>query len=227
MSTFRRGLVQQPPQAPSKDVGKTATVVGRQLPKKPEPPPQPERSRIITEDKPRGVNVQFQTQHVRGLIVDGSGKPIRGLSPGTIAAHKAQTEDCTELCTRCGEMRPPAQMKTVVGNAENPNNPVRICAIECIPVAFKNPFDDRQKWQPSVPSVRFDRERGSPYDARAAGVSIRDLVTKDTYHNEKEVEPEFRRDHDYGQGQRVAKDRVGHAPSRESLEASRARIARR
>jgi hypothetical protein len=164
---------------------------------------------------------------VRGLVVDATGKPLRGLSQATIDAHKAQTEDCTELCTRCGEMRPPAQMQTLVHNAENPGNPLRVCKVECVPVTYKNPYDDREKWKPQVPLVRFDRERGSPYNAREAGVTISDLVTKDAYHNEKEVDPQFKADHDYGAGQRVQTNRVGHTQSKDSLAASRDRISKR
>jgi len=229
MSGFRKGMVQQPPQAPQQQVGKTATVIGRQLPKRENSQGNTqERSRIITNDRINarpggsGITARFETQHVRGLIVDGTGRPLRGLSQATIEAHKAHTEDATEQCTRCGKMRPPAQMKNVIPNAENPNNPLRVCITECVPLTYKNPYDDREKWQPQVPAVRFDRERGTPYDAVQAGVTIKDLVTKDAYHNEKEVDPEFRQDHLYGEGNWSGGGRAGR-----TLEAAKQRPGRR
>lgn len=206
--SIRKGLAQPPSAQQPAPSSQTHQVVGRPVTRREAPaviaPQEPPR-RVLERPTLRGEPA------VRGLLVDAAGKPLRGLSQATLDAHKAQTEDCTELCTRCGQMRPPAQMRTVVPNAERPNNVVRICAVECVPVAFKDPYQDKDRWQPQVPAVRFDRERGQPYNARQAGVSLKDLVTGDTYHNEKEVDASLRRDADYGAGTRQQNGRVGHA----------------
>lgn len=184
-------------------------IAPRQLeqPRRNEPP------RVVTRESAQPV-----TPHVRGLLVGIDGKPMRGLSQATLDAHKTQTEDATELCTRCGQMRPPAQMKTVVANALMSDNPVRICVVECTQATYKDPHQTTDNWKPSVPGVRFDRERGQPYDAKRAGVGIKDLVTKDTYHKESEVDPEIMQKTKrgvVGLGQwSGASGRVGHLPRR-------------
>ena len=174
------------------------TVVGRQVTRREAPAQAPqqreERRSMIIHPNP---NVQ---QAVRRLVVGLAGKPIRGLSQATVDAHKAYNEAATEQCTRCGEMRPPADMKTVIANAEQPNNPLRICKSECIPVSYKNPFDDRERWKPSVPAIRFDRDSGAAYSTAERGTTINDLITKDSYHKEREVAAEFKTEHVQGEG---------------------------
>lgn len=180
----------------------------------------PQPSRIITQ----------QPQHeppVRGLLVDATGKPLRGLSKATIEAHKAHTENATEPCGgTCGGTYPPAEMTTVVGNAYNASNPLKLCK-GCAALAYKNPTNEADKWKPSVPRVRFDRETAAPYDAHERGVSIKELVTKDTYHNEREVEAHYKQDTLVGEGRWSGGGRAGHVVTAESVRASRERASRR
>jgi hypothetical protein len=184
-----------------------------------------EPSRIITDERAQPA--------VRGVILDAGGrKLIKGLSPATIQAHQAHTETASEQCKNCGDFKPPADFQTPVKNAYDPNNPLRICNA-CALLAYKDPFKVEAKqiagWKPSIPSVRFDRTRGNPYDARAAGVSIGDLVsdTGDTYHKERDVAPEFRAEQVPNYGQWSGGGRAGHQVTASSLERSREGAARR
>lgn len=220
---IHKGLVQQPPQEQSAG-SSPATVRGRVL---------ETRSRIVTSATPEAMPSRLVTPQnarheppVRGLLVDGSGKPLRGLSKATVEAHQAHTATASELCTNCGEMRTPAQMKTVVGNAYNSNNPLRICQA-CAALAYKDPHNQSERWQPSVPRVRFDRETAAPYDAHERGVRISDLVTKDTYHNEREVAPEYRADTLANEGRWSGGKHGGHVVTGDSVARSRDRAARR
>lgn len=226
---IRKGMFQQPdqPAAPpgggaGRDV-KPHHVIGRSITPKAAPPPEPSR---IIQDTRMDRRPSLREQPIRGMLTDATGKPLRGLSQTTIAAHQAHTEAATEQCTRCGEMRPPAQMRTLIANAENPNNPLRACLTECVPVTYKSPYQDKDKWQPQVPSVRFDRDRGSPYNARERGVTLGDLVTKDTYHKESEVEAHQRPDVLVGEGRWSGGGKAGHGVSQQSLEQSRIRAER-
>lgn len=136
-------------------------------------------------------------------------------------------------------MVPPAQMMTVVKNAYNSNNPLRLCNTpdvpgqppSCTKLAYKDPYkvEARQiePWRPSIPAVRFDRETAAPYDARQRGVSISDLVTKDTYHNERDVESRYKQDVLVGEGRWSGGGRTGHQVTAESAAAARERAARR
>lgn len=220
--SFKRGLTQT--QTPSSTPAATPRIVGKTLTRQPEvivtPQQQAAPSRIITRQE-----AGPQPQPVRGLLVDNSGRPLVGLSRATIEAHKAHTETASELCRNCGELRAPAQMKTIIPNAYNANNPLRICEI-CAKLAYKDPHKTDEKWTPSIPSVRFDRETAAPYDARARGVTIGELVTKDTYHNEREVDSKYRTDVLIGEGKWSGGGRAGHVATRESLERSRERAAR-
>lgn len=202
---IRKGIT--PATSPTANVHLPSSVRGRVV-ARPVAAPEPQRqpARVITNERPT-----LREAPVRGLIVDAGGKPLRGLSQHTIEAHKAHTEDATELCGgSCGQLHPPAQMKTVVGNAYNSNNPLRLCE-SCAKLAYKNPYNQDERWQPSVPKVRFDRETGATYDAHKRGVSISELVTRDTYHRESEVEDKYKAEHAPREGQWSGGGRVGHA----------------
>lgn len=219
--SMKRGVFQQPPQQQA-TTGTPQPIRARVVETKSrivtsEPPPQP--SRLITQTERR-------EPAVRGLLVDGTGRPIRGLSQATIAAHTAHTETASEQCTNCGEMRTPAQMQTIINNAYNSNNPLRICQ-GCSALAYKNPHDASAQWRPAVPSVRFDRRTAAPFDARKQGMRISDLVTKDTYHNEREVEPQFRADTLQDEGRWSGGRHGGHQVTPESVAHSRERASRR
>ena len=219
--TIRRGI-SAPASIPSTQQSRDAqphAVIGRQVAKSSPPEPVRQASRIIqNSDRNSSVRAVFQDPPpLRGLLVDATGKPLRGLSQATIKAHQDHTENATELCTRCGEMRPPAAMKQVTGNAENPNNALRVCKIECTPQMYKNPYADNERWQASVPAVRFDRETGQPYNAHSNRVNLSDLVNKDTYHREQDVDADKRQIADHGAGQwsgRMNNGRIGHVPTR-------------
>lgn len=216
--SFKRGLSPSTPTAGAHAAPSQANIRGRIFDtREPEPAP---RARVIARDEPE------RAPPVRGLLVGTDGRMLKGLSQATVAAHQAHTENASELCTNCGEQRTPSQMKTIIANAYNSNNPLRICQ-DCAKLAYKNPHDESQKWRPAVPQVRFDRDRGKPYDAQAAGVTLKDLVTKDTYHRERDVAPELRGEHAPSEGVWSGGGRAGHAISDESLEASRERAARR
>lgn len=236
--SFKRGMT--PVAAPQQGAQhRSSQVIGRPVTTRSSivttSAPQAQPSRVITS--PQLVFAPEPT-HVRGLLVDGVGKPLRGLSQATIQAHRAQTEDATEQCSNCGKLVPPAQMKTVVTNAYNSSNPLRLCDTpdapgqppSCVKLAYKDPYkvEARQiePWRPSVPAVRFDRETAAPYNARERGVSIGDLVTKDTYHNEREVEAKYRPDALMGEGRWSGGGRAGHAVTSESVASSRERAAR-
>lgn len=184
-------------------------------------------AQIAEAAQPRRVldrpNMVFtESQHVRGLVVDQAGRPIVGLSKATIQAHQAHTENATELCTRCGEYRPPVQMKTVIANAYNSNNPLRVCKVECLPLTYRDPSpNSKERWRPEIPAVRFDRNSGKMYNAREAGVQLRDLVTRDTYHKESEVAPELRPDHLAGEGKWSGGGRTGHVSTPATQERAR------
>lgn len=188
--SFKKGLVQVPQSqqnaAKVNNVQITHNVAGRQVQTK-----RADASRIVqpgqTQQPVQRPVLKESVQPVRGLLVDASGRPLRGLSQSTVAARDEANQTATERCTRCGQMRTRAQMKTIIPNAEQPNNPLVICD-ECTKTAYKDPRNTQERWKPEVPTIRFDRERGQPYDARRAGVSISDLVNKDTYHNEREVD---------------------------------------
>jgi hypothetical protein len=206
-------------------------IIGRQVSLRPSPivetPGGP--SRIITQPQaPR-------EQPVRGLLVDGTGKPLRGLSRATIEAHQAHTENATELCPNCGRYFPPSHMKTVVANAYNGNNPLRLCNAppkpgepkSCTQLAYKDPYHEGgEKWQPSIPGIRFDRRTAAPYDARQAGVTISDLVSRDTYHRESEVGSEYQAERPINERQWSGGGRAGHTVTPESVASSRERAAR-
>lgn len=211
---IRRGVIpvtSQPGNHNNPHAVKTHEVRGRQVTKRADPAPPPQAPR---EERRILLHGNEQSTAVRGMIVGVDMKPIKGLSKATLEAHHAYAEAATEQCQRCGQMRPPAAMRTVIANAEQPNNPLRICITECMGVAYKNPYDSREAWKPSVPQVRFDRDRGQPYDPRERGMSISDLITKDTYHKESEVDPEMRKmsaDRGTWSGQ---SGRIGHTPKR-------------
>lgn len=233
--SFKRGITPATPPAPAPK----PQVVGRQVQvRQPtivtpsQTTPQPS-ARIIAHPQ-----TTQEPQHVRGLLVDGTGRPLRGLSKATIQAHQAHTENATEQCQNCGRMVPPAQMKTVIPNAYNSNNPLRLCNTpdtpgqppSCVKLAYKDPHavEARQlePWRPSIPAVRFDRETAAPYDARQRGVQISDLVTRDTYHNEREVESKYKTDVLVGEGRWSGGGRAGHQVTSESVQQSRERAAR-
>ena len=219
---IRKGLVQPPPQNAKPLQPITHNVQGRQVVKTREP------SRIITPNESQPVarpKLRESVQPVRGIIVDASGRPLRGLSKATMDAHREVNEALTEKCPRCGEMRTRAQMKTIIPNAERPSNPLVIC-ISCVETSYKDPRNEGDRWRPQVPAVRFDRERGQPYNAHRAGVSIADLVTKDTYHNERDVEAKYRPDNLAGEGRWSGGGRAGHAVSDDTLAQSRERAAK-
>jgi len=180
--------------------------------------------------------VEQPPSRVRGLLVDGTGRPLRGLSQATIEAHKAHAETESELCTNCGKMRTPAQMRTVINNAYNSNNPLRICDVpgdptSCAQLAYKDPHKVEAKqldgWRPSIPSVRFDRETAAPYDARERGVTLKDLTTRDTYHSEREVDAKYRPDALVGEGRWSGGGRTGRQVTPETVAQSRERAGRR
>jgi len=210
--SFRKGVIPQPQAPSSKPVGSPATQIKAKIITS---PTETSPSELVFEG--RGRN----NQAIRGVIVDTGGKIIRGLSQATIAAHHDHTQTASERCKTCGEMRPPAEMQTVVGNAYNASNPLRICKI-CAGFSYKDPRDRSQEWRPQMPSVRFDRERANPYDPRTRGVSMKDLVTRDTYHRENEVSAEFKIDSAPNEGQWFGGARTGHQVTQESLERSRA-----
>jgi hypothetical protein len=229
---MRRGIVQQPQQQTSNDVP-THNVVGRQL----KQPTQQEReySRltppVVNAPLITSATQRTQSGAVRGLMVGTDGRPLRGLSHATIQAHKAQTEDCTELCERCGQLRPPAEMVTTVTNVVKSDRPQRICKVECTKLVYKDPGSDQDRWQPSVPLVRFDRERGTPYNAQAQGVTIAELVNKDTYRSEQESDSRpyvsvTSVDAVNGYGKWSGGNKAGHVPTPSSLEQSRVRVQR-
>lgn len=242
MSSFKRGMT--PAAAPPPQTSTTHNVVGRTIARPAQPvqtrspiittstPQQREPSRIIVHPAPEAP------QHVRGMVVGNDGKPIRGLSQATIQAHKAQTEDATEQCQNCGRWVPPAHMKTIIPNAYNSNNPLKLCNAphvqgqqpSCASLAYKDPkaADAKQieGWKPSIPAVRFDRDTAAPYDARQRGVSISDLVHKDTYHSEREVDSRYKQDHLIGEGNWSGGGRAGHQVTSDSVAASRDRAAR-
>lgn len=233
--TFKRGI--SPAAAPAASEPQ-ARIVGRQLqtvrqtqivtPQQAQTVPAP-NARIIAQPAEAPP-----PQHVRGLLVGGDGKPLIGLSQATIQAHKAQTEDATETCYNCGRLCPPAHMKTVVTNAYNSSNPLRLCNMppkpgeppSCTQLAYKDPYAMKDNWRPSIPVVRFDRETAAPYEARKRGVTIGDLVNRDTYHNEREVESKFVQDGLAGEGRWSGGGRAGHQVTPESLAQSRERRAR-
>lgn len=221
---MRRGLVQPSPTAlpPKPAVHNIRARIIEPKPATPEP------SRIVDP------NARPQPP-IRGAIVDAGGKKlIRGLSQATVQAHQAYTETASEQCRNCGEFKPPAEFQTPVKNAYNPNNPLRICNA-CAKLAYKDPYQVEAKridpWKPFVPQIRFDRERGVPYDARAAGLSIGDLVNdngnRDAYHKERDVAPEFRVEQAPRYGQWSGAGRTGHPHTAASLENSRERAQRR
>lgn len=221
---MRKGLV-QPQAQPQTAKPTTHNIRARIVPTKPEPPPQRERSMIVSPN-------EAPQQHVRGTILDAGGKRlIRGLSQATVQAYRDHNENATEQCKNCGEFKPPAAFQTPVKNAYNPDNPLRICD-SCAGLAYKDPFKVEAKqiapWSPQVPAIRFDRNRGKPYDARAAGLSIRDLVndSSDTYHREREVAPEYLAEQAPRYGQWSGGGRTGHQVTRTSLERSREAAAR-
>lgn len=235
--TFKRGIVVPTPQAEAPK----PQVIGRQLSVRqttivsPSQTTSQPQGRVIARPE---LGSQRPGEYVRGLLVDGTGKPLRGLSQATIQAHKAQTEDATEQCMNCGKMVPPAQMKTVIANAYNSNNPLRLCNTpdvpgeppSCVKLAYKDPHkvEARQiePWRPSIPAVRFDRETAAPYDARERGVSISELVTRDTYHNEREVESKYKTDVLVGEGRWSGGGRAGHQVTSETVSQSRERASR-
>ncbi len=229
--SFKRGL--QTPTAPAapapvaKVVGRTAQSIRQTTIVAPNQPAPPQNVITRPQLKPEAA--------VRGLLVDGTGKPLRGLSQQTLDAHKAHTENATELCTNCGKMVPPAHMKTVVANAYNSNNPLRLCdtpndPTSCVKLAYKDPHkvEARQMapWKPSIPQVRFDRETAAPYNAHERGVTLRELTTRDTYHKEREVPSQYRTDVLIGEGTWSGGGKAGHVVTRESVAASRDRAAR-
>lgn len=233
--SFKRGI-QQPTQpqtaAPKPQVlGRQVTTIRSTTIVAPNHTPATPNARVI--ERP---NVAPQPQeHVRGLLVDGTGRPLRGLSKSTIEAHQAHTESATELCMNCGKMVPPAHMKTVVANAYNSNNPLRLCdtpndPMSCVKLAYKDPHKvearQMQPWKPSIPQVRFDRETAAPYNAHERGVSLKDLTTRDTYHNEREVPSQYKTDVLPGEGVWSGGKKAGHVVTRESVAASRDRAAR-
>src|SRR5574343_288062 len=87
-------------------------------------------------------------------------------------------------------MRAPSNIKTLAPNALRPDNSIRVCNVpgdptSCGQMAYKDPNGNDQ-WKPSIPAVRFDRETGRPYDAKAAGLSL-DFVINDTYRTRAEA----------------------------------------
>jgi len=232
---LRKGIVPtaQPTAAPApvaRIIGRTAQAV---ITTPTQSVPQPQARIITKSEAPR-----LREGPVRGLLVGNDGKPLRGLSQQTLEAHKAYSEDATERCMNCGRMVPPKYMKTVVANAYNSNNPLRLCdtppvqgeAPSCISLAYRdvgrNDAPQAKPWRPSIPAVRFDRETAAPYDARQRGVTIRDLTTRDTYHNEREVPSQFKTDVLIGEGRWSGPGGKGHVVTRESVAASRDRAAR-
>ncbi len=236
--SFKRGIGSPPPSAPpptpARIVGRPVQTIRPSIVTPSQTTPQPQARVVARPD----LAPQEQPQHVRGLLVDGTGRPLRGLSQATIQAHKAQTEDATEQCMNCGKLVPPAQMKTIVTNAYNSNNPLRLCDTpdtpgqppSCVKLAYKDPYKVEARriepWRPSIPQVRFDRETAAPYNAHERGVSISELVTKDTYHNEREVPSHLRPDTLIGEGQWSGGGRAGHQVTPESVAQSRERAAR-
>lgn len=235
MSTFKRGVFVQPAQPAAIPVR-----VGRQV--------QTVRDTSIvmpgqTVQQPhaRIIGARPEAQHpvpVRGLLVDGSGKPLRGLSQTTIDAHKAHAETASEQCTNCGRMVPPAQMKTIINNAYNSNNPLRLCDMppqpgeqpSCASLAYKDPHRAEAKqiqpWRPSIPAVRFDRETAAPYDPQKRGVTISELTKRDTYHDERSVPSQYRTDTLASEGQWSGGGKAGHIVTRDSVNSSRDRAGR-
>lgn len=185
--SFKRGIT-PPAQPAAATVTATPSRVGRQLERPAAPPPQ-----IITSSRDASFRPRLKepTNVVRGVLVDTSGKMLKGLSQSTIAAQKAHAEDCTQQCTRCGEMRAPADMEKLVSNSARGSNEVWACKTLCKPETYRNPYSSDERWQPKIPGIRFDREDGRPYDARQAGVTMSDLINRDAYHSEREVPSEF------------------------------------
>lgn len=226
--TFRKGIVPQASQAaPAKQTSSVLAQRARTVPTRHESP-------IIQnqhQHAPQRVISVGRTEHqptVRGVVVGTDGKLIRGLSQATVAAHQAHNDTQSEQCRNCGEFRTPAQMQNVIGNAYNPNNPLRMCK-SCSELAYKDPRNASEQWKPSVPAIRFDRARGNPYDAHKAGIRMIDLVkdASDTYHREREVDPEFRVTDAARMGQWSGGGVVGHCHTAQSLEHSKERARRR
>lgn len=218
MSEFRKGIVRQEivtpkSQAPTAHIPRARIVTPRAS-----EPPQQQQSLIVMPG-------QSRQPAVRGVLVDTRGKIHRGLSQATLQAHQAHTADATEMCKNCGEMKTPAEMGTVVGNAYNPNNPLRMC-LTCKGLSYKDPNDPNVRWQPKIPQIRFNRDRGSPYDAHQAGITMKDLTNRDTYHKEREVDPELRITEAPRVGQWSGGARAGHAHTQASLDQSRVRASR-
>lgn len=200
---MRRGISQPLPQTATTPTYKIPTVRTLDAPRiaaTPAPLPRPAQSIIVAPN-------ERPAPAVRGVLVDTSGQMIRGLSPATVQAHVAHTQTASEKCKNCGEMRAPAEMKTVVANASNPDNALRLCN-RCASVSWKDPYGN-DEWKPVLPRVRFDREEGRPYDARARGIGLSDLVNRDTYHREDEVAPQYIQNHVPNAGQWSGAHRVG------------------
>jgi hypothetical protein len=201
--SFKKGLVQPPPAAPATGVVKPLDTsnqrIGKSLAPKPQPaqPPKPEPKPLLFGADNRPLNVDVEPPR-RGLIQTSAGQPVRGLQPQTIKdGEKARTPAANTQCTSCQEWFPLNETKTVVANAERSSNPLVLC-VKCQQRNYRDPkryapTDSRSDWKPSVPDVRFDREHGRPYNAKKAGVSLGDLLNRDTYHR-PEDDPTRRRE---------------------------------
>lgn len=186
---------------------------GSHLPAKPAPGAQPvgkvfvPTPRVIETAKREEVpsRIVSEEQHnaylnsTRRGLVNATGQPIRGLQQQTLDARKEANEAETEKCPRCDRMMKASEMKTIISNAENSSNPLRLCTrahadgrVSCSQQAWKDPHQEQDRWKPSVPSVRFAHENqeqkaGRPYDAHRAGVGVDDLINRDTYYTESEA----------------------------------------
>lgn len=218
--SFRKGIVPQQQIQDVKPTIPTARTIQPKIITRDQKPSahRPIQSRITTDD------LSSKTP-VRGMLVGSDGKFLKGLSQATVEAHKAHTETASEQCRNCGDFKTPAQMITTVANAYNANNPLRICN-ECAQRAYKDPRNEKDKWQPKIPEIRFDRERANPYFARDRGITMVDLVNRDTYHEERDVAPQFRVNNAERAGQWSGGGRAGHVVTSSSLEQSRERANR-